>query len=39
MRRYLGDALRYELMVVEDIPLAPNGKFQMIVPLRQDAAA
>ncbi len=39
MRHYLGDALRYELRVVEDIPLAPNGKFQMIVPLGQDVAA
>lgn len=39
MRHYLGDAIRYELSVVEEIPLAPNGKFQMIVPMMQDAAA
>jgi hypothetical protein len=39
MRHYLGDALRYELSVVEEIPLAPNGKFQMIVPMLPDTAA
>jgi phenylacetate-CoA ligase len=34
MRHNLGQAIRYELVVVDDIPLAPNGKFQTIVPLQ-----
>jgi phenylacetate-CoA ligase len=39
LRHYLGEAIRYELVIVEDIPLAPNGKFQTIVPLGQGTAA
>jgi hypothetical protein len=34
----LGQAIRYELVVVDDIPLAPNGKFQTIVPLAKEPA-
>jgi hypothetical protein len=36
MRRELGDGLRCELVLVEEIPLAPNGKLQTIVPLSED---
>ena len=38
MRHNLGQAIRYELVVVDDIPLAPNGKFQTIVPLTKEPA-
>jgi phenylacetate-CoA ligase len=37
-RHKLGEAIRYELVVVDDIPLAPNGKFQTIVPLTKETA-
>jgi phenylacetate-CoA ligase len=36
MRQVLGDGLGCELVLVEEIPLAPNGKFQTIVPLAED---
>ena len=38
MRKELGDGLRCELVLVlvEEIPLAPNGKLQTIVPLSED---
>jgi phenylacetate-coenzyme A ligase PaaK-like adenylate-forming protein len=29
----LGEAFRYDILVVEDIRLAPSGKFQTIIPL------
>jgi phenylacetate-CoA ligase len=32
-RDRLGDAFRYDVRVVEDIRLAPSGKFQTIIPL------
>jgi phenylacetate-CoA ligase len=38
IRHYLGDAMRCELVPVEEIPLAPNGKFQTIVPLAPGTA-
>jgi phenylacetate-coenzyme A ligase PaaK-like adenylate-forming protein len=37
-RHNLGEAIRYELVVVDDIPPAPNGKFQTIVPLTKETA-
>ena len=33
VRRKTGDEFAVELVEVDDIPLAPNGKFQMLVPL------
>lgn len=39
MRHYLGEAIRCELAIVEDIPLAPNGKLQTIVPLGEGTVA
>jgi phenylacetate-CoA ligase len=38
MRKELGDGLRCELELVEEIPLAPNGKFQTMVPLPEHRA-
>jgi phenylacetate-coenzyme A ligase PaaK-like adenylate-forming protein len=35
----LGDSMHYEVVAVDDIPLAPSGKFQTIVPLDPAAAA
>jgi len=32
-RAKLGDSLTVDLVLVSDIPLAPNGKMQTIVPL------
>jgi hypothetical protein len=29
----LGDAFAYEVVRVDDLPLAPSGKFQTIIPL------
>jgi phenylacetate-CoA ligase len=29
----LGDAFRYDILVVDDIRLAPSGKFQTVIPL------
>jgi len=37
-RGLLGDGVRVDLMVVEEIPLAPNGKFQTMVPLARETA-
>jgi phenylacetate-CoA ligase len=37
-RGMLGDGLRVDLVVVEEIPLAPNGKFQTMVPLPREPA-
>lgn len=34
----LGSALRFEVVPVDDIPLAPTGKFQTVVPLADQAA-
>jgi phenylacetate-CoA ligase len=34
----LGDSIRYEVDAVDDIPLAPSGKFQTIVPFDPTAA-
>lgn len=34
----LGDSMVYEVVAVDDIPLAPSGKFQTIVPLEQAVA-
>ena len=33
----LGDAFQYEIVVVDDLPVAPSGKFQTIVPLEEPA--
>jgi phenylacetate-CoA ligase len=34
----LGDAFNYEIVRVDDLPLAPSGKFQTIVPLEAPAS-
>jgi hypothetical protein len=31
----LGNAFEYEVMSVDDLPVAPSGKFQTIVPLEE----
>jgi phenylacetate-CoA ligase len=31
----LGDAFEYEIVCVDDLPIAPTGKFQTIVPLEE----
>jgi phenylacetate-CoA ligase len=31
----LGDAFQYEIVCVDDLPIAPSGKFQTIVPLEE----
>jgi hypothetical protein len=36
VRAKLGDALHVDIVTVEEIPLAPSGKFQTIVPLPED---
>jgi phenylacetate-CoA ligase len=33
----LGDAFQYEIVCVDDLPIAPSGKFQTIVPLEEPA--
>jgi len=33
----LGDAFEYEIVCVDDLPIAPSGKFQTIVPLEEPA--
>jgi phenylacetate-CoA ligase len=38
-RERLGDAFRYDVLAVDDIRLAPSGKFQTIVPLTAESAA
>jgi phenylacetate-CoA ligase len=34
----LGDAFRYDILLVDDIRLAPSGKFQTVVPLATETA-
>jgi phenylacetate-CoA ligase len=38
-RERLGDAFRYHVRLVEDIRLAPSGKFQTIIPLESENLA
>jgi hypothetical protein len=33
----LGNAFKYEVVCVDDLPVAPSGKFQTIVPLEEPA--
>ena len=33
----IGDAFRYDILVVHDIRLAPSGKFQTVIPLPAEA--
>ena len=35
----LGKSFRYRLIVQDDLPLAPGGKFQTIIPLKREDAA
>ena len=35
----LGDAFDYEVVCVDDLPVAPSGKFQTIVPLEEFASS
>jgi hypothetical protein len=35
----LGDAFRYDILTVDDLRLAPSGKFQTIVPLSDEPLA
>ena len=34
-----GDAFDYEVVCVDDLPIAPSGKFQTIVPLEEPASS
>jgi phenylacetate-CoA ligase len=38
-RDRLGDAFRYDVRTVEDIKLAPSGKFQTVIPLEPESMA
>jgi len=37
-RERLGDSFRYDILTVDEIRLAPSGKFQTVVPLPGDSA-